>query len=228
MKPYFESDGVTLYHGDALDILPTVGNAHAVITDPPYLIGAASAGSLKSKTGTWQDAMNAARWFATWYGMAGAALRHDGLFWTFLNWRTTPVVMKAAIDSGLAVTSMAVWDKCWIGPGGVQGLRPSYEMVALMAQPGASIKDRGVADVLKVPVGSYKPTGHPAEKPEGIVQRLLDISALPPGALVVDPFIGSGTTAVVAAKNGLRCIGIEADERFVEMAANRLSQGVLL
>jgi hypothetical protein len=55
--------------------------------------------------------------------------------------------MRAALDAGLPITSMAVWDKQWIGPGGSQGLRPSYEMFALMAQPDFAVKDRGIPDV---------------------------------------------------------------------------------
>ena len=229
-EPYYDAEGVTLYHGDALDVLPTIdlhGCVDACVTDPPYLIGAASAGSISSKTGTWADAMNASLWFSTWYRLVDRALRHEGLFWSFLNWRTLPIVMRAAIDARLPITSVAVWDKEWIGPGGSQGLRPSYEMVALMAQSGAAITDRGVADVIRVKVGGYKPHGHPAEKPVAVVRRVLEISGLEPGALVLDPFIGSGTTAVACRELGLRCVGIDADEQWLETAVRRLDQAVL-
>jgi DNA modification methylase len=223
-------DLVTLYHGDALDLLPELaaGSAHAVVTDPPYVIGAVSAGTLNSKSGGWADMMNSALWFTAWYGMCGRLLKHTGALWTFCNWRTIPVVMKAASGAGLPVTSLAVWDKEWIGPGGSQGLRPSYEMVALLAKPGFAVPDRGVADVIRHKVGSYKPNGHPAEKPEGLVRRILRITDLAPGSLVVDPFLGCGTTALAARSLDLRCIGIEAEERWCEEAARRLSQGVLM
>lgn len=227
MEPYYADDYVTVYHGDALEVLPELDphGIKACITDPPYMIGAASAGSISGKVGTWADAMNSAHWFAAWYQMVGAALSHDGVFWSFLNWRTLPVVMRAAIDSRMPITSMAVWDKEWIGPGGVQGLRPSYEMIALMCKPGFSVENRGVADVFRAKVGSYKPNGHPAEKPTSIIQRIFDVSSQP--ETVLDPFLGSGTTAVVAKVNGARCVGIEADERWCEVAASRLAQDVL-
>jgi DNA modification methylase len=227
VKPYYADRYATLYHGDALEVLPELDlhGIAACITDPPYLIGAASAGSINSKVGTWADAMNAAHWFSAWYRMVNEALRHDGAFWSFLNWRTLPVVMRASIDARLPMTSVAVWDKEWIGPGGQQGLRPSYEMVALMAKPGFAVKDRGVADVIRAKVGSYKPNGHPAEKPTSIVSRIYEISGNPD--IVLDPFIGSGTTAVVAKAHGARCIGIDADERWCEVAASRLAQDVL-
>lgn len=229
MKPYFEDGLVTLYHGDSLDILPTLpqGTVSAVVTDPPYVIGAVSAGNMGSKAGSWGDMMNSSLWFSSWYREVNRLLRHDGSFWSFCNWRSLPVVMKAAMDAQMPMTSVMVWDKQWIGPGGPQGLRPSYELCALLAKPGFMVKDRGIADVWQHKVGSYKIHGHPAEKPEGLVRRILAACELEQGDLVVDPFNGSGTTAAAARSLGLRFIGIETEERYCDMAARRLSQATL-
>jgi DNA modification methylase len=228
-EPYYDEGGVTIYCGDAMEILPQIerGSVSAVVTDPPYVIGAVSAGNMASKSGGWADMMNSALWFTAWYREVDRVLHRRGSFWTFLNWRTVPVVMRAALDARLPVTSMAVWDKEWIGPGGVQGLRPAYELFALLAQPDFAIKDRSTPDVWRHKVGSYKATGHPAEKPEPLVRRILAACELEAGELVVDPFLGSGTTAVAAKALGLRCIGIEAEEMNCEMAVDRLVQGLL-
>lgn len=229
MEPYYAGGSVTLYHGDALDIMPTLhpGAAHAVVTDPPYVIGAVSAGSLASKSGGWADMMNSALWFTEWYKQVDRLLRSDGSFWSFCNWRTLPVVMRAAIGARLPITSLMVWDKQWIGPGGSQGLRPSYELCALMAKPNFAVPDRGVPDIWRHRVGSYKPNGHPAEKPVELVERILTVADIKPGELVIDPFVGSGTTAIAARQLGIRCIAIEDDERWCELVASRLDQGVL-
>ena len=229
MIPYYDDGQARIYHGDALEILPefSAGSVHMVCTDPPYVIGAVSSGALGSKSGGWQDMMNSAAWFTGWYREVDRLLKHDGSFWTFLNWRTLPVVMRAAVDAGLPITSLAVWDKEWIGPGGVQGLRPSYELIALLAQPGFAVPDRGIADVFRCKVGSYKPNGHPAEKPVPIVRRCMEVAAVPAGGLVLDLFMGSGTAAIAARDLGLRFVGIEAEEKWCEVAASRLSQGDL-
>jgi DNA modification methylase len=229
VTPYYQDDHCTIYHGDCMELLPTIasGSVHAYITDPPYIIGAVSAGNMASKSGGWADMMNSSMWFSAWYREVGRTLKASGVFWSFLNWRSLPVVMRAAIDAQLPITSMAVWDKEWIGPGGPQGLRHSYEMIALLCGSDFTVPDRGVADILRHKVGSYKASGHPAEKPIGLVSRLIEISALPPDALVVDPFLGSGTTARAAKDAGMRCVGIEAEERYCEIAANRLAQEVL-
>lgn len=229
MRPYYDADGVTIYHGDALDVLPTLSasSVRAVVTDPPYVIGAVSAGNMASKSGGWADMMNSAHWFTAWYREVDRVLHSSGHFWTFANWRTLPVVMRAASDARMPIASLLVWDKEWIGPGGPQGLRPSYEVVAYLPQSAAGIPDRGIPDIWRHKVGSYKEHGHPAEKPEPLVRRILATCDLSPGALVVDPFLGSGTTAVAARALGLRFIGVEDEESWCEVAANRVSQGVL-
>ena len=76
VTPYYSEDGITIYHGDALDIIPTLPKVDLVLTDPPYIIGALSAGNLSSKSGTWGDMMNSSRWFRDWYAMCSARLRH--------------------------------------------------------------------------------------------------------------------------------------------------------
>lgn len=225
VTPYYSDESVTLYRGDALEVLPGLPAASVacVVTDPPYVIGAVSAGTLGSKSGGWADMMNSALWFSTWYRHALRALKDRGALWSFCNWRTVPVVMRAATDAGQPITSMLVWDKEWIGPGGSQGLRPSYELVALMAKPDFAIPDRGLPDIWRCQFASFKPNGHPAEKPEALVRRILENSALRPGDLVLDPFMGSGTTAVAARALGLRFVGIEAEERWCEVAARRVT-----
>lgn len=229
MNPYYEDDFVTLYQGDCLDVLPSLGREtiDCCLTDPPYVIGAVSAGNMASKSGGWADMMNSALWFTEWYKLVGSLLRRSGSFWTFCNWRSLPVVMKAAIGSDMPITSLLVWDKEWIGPGGSQGLRPSYELVALMAQPDFAVPDRGVADVWRHKTGGYKPDGHPAQKPVLLAERILRTSGLRAGQTVLEPFAGSGTTAVAAKALGLRCVAIEAEEKWCELTASRLSQDAL-
>jgi DNA modification methylase len=225
MKPYYQDASVTIYHGDCLDVLPSVASLDLVVTDPPYIIGAVSAGSIASKSGTWGDMMNSSAWFAAWYTECSRALKNDGALWSFLNWRTLPVVMRAAMTAQIPITSVMVWDKEWIGPGGPQGLRPSYELVALMARPGFAVRNRGVPDVWRHKVGSYKASGHPAEKPVDLVQKIIGLNG--GVGVVCDPFLGSGTTAIAAKALGWTCIGIETEERYCEIAARRCSQETL-
>lgn len=229
LTPYYERAGIALYEGDALDILPELRAASVdlVLTDPPYIIGAVSAGTLVSKAGTWGDMMNSARWFADWYRMYRRVLKPTGALWTFCNWRSLPVVMKAATDAEWAVTSILVWDKDWIGPGGQQGLRPAYELVALMAMPDFAIPDRSLRDIWVEPWSAFKPNGHPAEKPVSLLSRLIQASFPSGEPIILDPFMGSGTTVRAAKDLGHRAIGIESEAKWCEHVARRLAQEVL-
>ncbi len=226
-RPYYERNGVTLYCGDALDLLPSLraDSVGLVVTDPPYVIGAVSAGNIGAKAGGWADMMNSARWFRDWYQMVRRLLKQDGALWTFCNWRSLPVIMRAASDTDWSVASVLVWHKDWIGPGGSVGLRPAYELVALLPMPEFQIPNRGTPDVWTEKWSSFKPNGHPAEKPVALLSRLVQASGTV--GVVLDPFAGSGSTLRAAANLGLRAVGIEQDERYCEIAANRLSQDVL-
>lgn len=229
-EPYYQDDSVTLYHGDCLDVLPSLPAASVqhVVTDPPYILHSGSSSQKGSKTGGWADMMNASHWYASWIRLASQALPHSGSVWAFGNWRSLPVMMRAAIDvEGLSAASLVVWDKDWIGPAGPQQLRSQHEMCLVMAREGFIQKDRSQGDVLRVKASSSKPTGHPAEKPVRLMSKVLSLTGAVERDVILDPFAGSGTIAVAAAAQGLRCISIEAEERWCEIAARRLSQGVL-
>ena len=137
-------------------------------------------------------------------------------------------MMRASIDSGLPAVSLLVWDKKWIGPSGPKGLRSQHEVCMVMAKDGFVQPDRSQGDVLSVQASSRKPTGHPAEKPLPLLERIVQLTGVAPGGLVVDPFAGSGTTLVAAKSLGVRAVGVEAEEKWCEVAANRLSQNVLV
>jgi site-specific DNA-methyltransferase (adenine-specific) len=83
-------------------------------------------------------------------------------------------------------------------------------------------------DVLEVPVicnGMEEKTPHATQKPEALIEKLI-LASSAPGQLVVDPFVGSGTTAVVAAKLARRWIAGDADARYVGLARERLARAV--
>lgn len=225
MTPYYSDDLVTIYHGDSLEILPTLrgSSIDLCVTDPPYVIGAVSAGNMGAKAGGWGDMMNSSRWFRDWFVMVRRLLKQDGALWSFCNWRSIPVAMKAAFDAEWALASLLVWDKALLGPG--PQLRPAYEMVALLPMPEFQVPDRGISDLWRVPWQTVKPSGHPAEKPVELLSRIILASG--ETRTILDPFMGSGSTLVAAKDLGRDVIGIEADERWCEIAANRCSQEVL-
>jgi site-specific DNA-methyltransferase (adenine-specific) len=224
--PYYQDEFATLYLADCRDVLPLLpaGSVDLVLTDPPYVFGIASTMQDGKCTG-WGDLMNSAVWYESWLRECRRLMMHEnGAAWVFNSWRSFPVLARAAYASQWPITSLLVWDKEWIGPGGHQGLRPSYELVALFAQPSYAVADRGIPDIMRCMWSATKPNGHPAEKPVSLLRRLIDMA---PSTCVLDPFCGVGSTLVAARSAGRRSIGIEIEERYCAIAARRLAQNVL-
>jgi len=87
--------------------------------------------------------------------------------------------------------------------------------------PDFEIPDRDIPDIFEAKWCATKPHGHPAEKPEALMRHLIEISTKP-GDLVVDPFMGSGTTGAAALALGRRFVGIEQDATWFDYAAKRI------
>ena len=163
---------------------------------------------------------------AAWYSIILSELRRvtanrSGAAWVFNSWRSFPVLARASYEARWPVESLLVWDKEWIGPGGSRGLRPSYELAALFARADFAIANRGLPDIWRAKWASHKPSGHPAEKPVSLLAKMIRESG---GGVVLDPFAGSGSTLVAAKQEHCKAIGIEIEERWCEVAANRLRQ----
>jgi len=229
MNPYYSDDAVTLYHGEALEVMEDLerGSFDQCVTDPPYILQAGSSMTRGSKTGGWADMMNAAHWYANWFGTVSGLVRHTGSAWVFGNWRSLPVYQRAAIDSGFPAASLLVWDKDWIGPAGPQQLRSQHEVCICLANEGFTQPNRSQGDVLRVRASSSKPTGHPAEKPVPLLRRIVELTGAKPGDIILDPFAGSGTLSVAAKELGVRSVAIEYEERWCEVAAKRLAANIL-
>ncbi len=207
--PYYEDDAVTIYHGDCRDILPTLGPVDLVLTDPPYGIGYNSGheGSLpRSITGDEDTRLR--DFILEWW--PGPAL-------VFGTWRKPrPLQTKALL----------VWDT--LGALGMGDLsipwKPSHQEIYVI---GVGFSGPRTTDVLSFPpvqASAWRGRCHPHEKPVALIRALLDKS---PAGLVLDPFMGSGTTLRAAKDLGRKAIGIEIDERYCEIAAKRMSQSVL-
>lgn len=214
----------TLHEKDCMDVLPTIPAASVdlVVTDPPYILAAGSTLHQTGKTGTWADMTNAAYWYSAWYQQVWRILKPTGSFWTFCNWKTLPVIQKAAFDARIGIQSVLTWDKKCIGPGGHQGLRPRYENVALLAKEKFAIPDRSIPDIWECFWSANKPTGHPAEKPVELISRIIRVCEMKKGSVVLDPFTGSGTSGVASMECGFDFIGIEQDPQWFSIAETRI------
>ena len=201
MKPYYDEDGITIYHGDCREVLPNI-SADVAFADPPYGTDVAE----------WDRAFT-----SDWIGsLAGAARLAMAITPGTNNVLELPKsVGRFSYRWMLSVSVLGV------ATHGLMGFA-SWIPVMVYAADGASVYKSQV-DCVSLPTEA-KRVNHPSPKPENVMRWIL--SRLPDGS-IVDPFMGSGTTLVEAKRIGRRAIGIEREEKYCEIAAKRLAQRAL-
>lgn len=229
-QPYYQDEHVTLWHGDSREIMSGMsdGSVDAVITDPPYT--ARTHGMAKS---------NAGRGIGV-RAIDFEAFTDDDLHFTLREfgrltrrWVVTSLDYRHAFQAdanppeGLRVLRLGVWVKTNPMPQ-ISADRPGQGWEAIAYMHRADIKPTwaggGKSGNYVLPVQQGQ--GHPTAKPLSMVSDWVRLFTTP-GDTIFDPFAGSGTTLRAAVDNGRRAIGVELEERYCEVIAKRLSQGVL-
>ena len=239
MTPYYDDgQGIVIYHGDTLSVLGALdaGAVTAVVTDPPYSSGNLPE-SMKQKAPArlrgwqWQDKSMATDQLSTlgfiWLMRetlvtVRPSMVDGGSILCFIDWRNWGNLVGAVESAGFRVNNMVVWDKQSFGMG--NGFRNQHELVLY----GSKNAPRVVAHDVPNVIACARPQNdqHQSPKPVPLMAKMLPVVSAA-GDLVLDPFMGSGSTLRAARNLGRRAIGIEIEERYCEIAANRLRQMVL-
>jgi site-specific DNA-methyltransferase (adenine-specific) len=208
----------------------------AVLTDPPYSSGGRRENSRsirKSMTRSVEDdewirgdAMST-NGFVYLLRLCGIQWRRvlipGGHALAFIDWRMAAHLASALETADLRQHPILVWDKQRLGMGAV--FRNQHEFIVHMtAGNPLAPQRRDVPNVLRFP--SVRDGDHPTEKPGPLLETLLTV-VCPPRGTVLDPFAGSGSSLYAARALGHKAIGVEADERYCEVIAKRLSADVL-
>ena len=212
VTPYYEDDHVTIYHGDCREILPLLPVADLILTDPPYGLGDLWAGGGGETTkSSWRfDPSEAMQWDSTTVddvvAMLPTAARHV-VIWGGNYYALPP-------------------SRCWF----LWDKKQNDQWTTAQAEMAWTNVDRPVRTFRMAQAeahGQMKPKEHPTQKPLALMSWCIDMIRDPTIVTVLDPFMGSGTTLRAAKDRGLSAIGIELDERYCEIAAKRMGQGVL-
>jgi DNA modification methylase len=202
----------TLYLGDCLEILPTLGKADAVVTDPPYGIGAdknlrankqhgsAAAPSRDYGVGNWDASPPSADLLDQIIGMSRHSILWGG---NYFNLSPSPCWL--------------VWDK----DNGSNGYADCELAWTNIQQAVRRIKWRW-AGMLQQDMSNKEDRVHPTQKPVEVMRW--SIEKLPNDCqTILDPFMGSGTTGVACVKLGRKFIGIEIEPKYFDIACKRIS-----
>jgi len=244
LTPYYDHAGITIYCGDCREVLPTVADKSIdmVFTDPPYghnnnngdLISRWEAALGRGDyvparddrpiANDGEEASELVRWF---FGEAARLLDRGcccccgGPDPQFARW-------SLWLDEAIPFKMCVVWDKGPLGMG--WHYRRDWECVLVAQRPGGPCVWNGgdstsnvIRDIRRIIPSS---TDHPTVKPVALGAKFIRWHSNP-GDVVLDPFMGSGTTLVAAKQLGRRAIGIEIEEKYCEIAAKRLAQEVL-
>lgn len=242
MTPYYQDSLVTLYHGDALRVLADLPDESVdlVLTDPPYSSGGMVRGDRIQKTsdkyhgtdaqpdftGDNRDQHAHAYWQALWITECRRILTGSEVVGIFTDWRQLASTIDSIQAGGLIYRGIVVWDKTSRARGYPGRFAAQSEFVVWGTNgPRSDQYDYALQGVYPWPVPVNDERVHMTQKPVELMRDLVRIC--PSGGVVLDPFMGSGTTLVAAKSMGRRAIGVEAEERYCEVAANRLRQEVL-
>lgn len=235
MKPVYDRDGVVVYLGDCLEVLPTLEAASValVLTDPPYNVSEEGADIRHAGTGALAQKRDFGAWDYEWHPapmLAAVAplLPRGGSLLAFTSDRLLSAYREC---EAFNPRGTIVWEKTNPPP----TPRPSYvsatEWIAWLQKPGSKATWNAsgfTVNVLRYPIcGGNERTEHPTQKPIDLIKELITRHSNP-GDLILDPFMGSGTTLRAAKDLGRRAIGIEINEDYCRIAVERLRQGVLL
>jgi site-specific DNA-methyltransferase (adenine-specific) len=248
MNPYYEDGRVTVYHADFRDLTAEdLGQAACVVTSPPYNAGTAY--------DCWDDSLPDDRYHhlaVRASQLIGDVLaRLAGRAWINIGVARLHTWLDALREVGLPDRHVVCWDYgdatadtawgSWQSPSAPH-LRHAWEPI-IVASPadwardlpagiGSQWRDRLrnwallCRDIWRIHPGASTNCAHPAVMPAELAARAIRLSTWP-GELIIDPFCGSGTTLLAARGLGRRAIGVEISERYCELGARRLAQGVL-
>ena len=220
MTPYFNLDGITLYHGDCREVMPTLGRFDLLLTDPPYgmnldtdnsRFSGGSNGNM-AKRGNGVGTAQGKPIIGDDKPLGGVdpgvlfAVSKQQIVW---GWNHYP----SLIPKG----SCLVWIK-----------RFDEAFGSFLSDAEIAYKSGGCGVYCKRDLSNNaiaRERAHPTQKPVSLMQWCL--AFFPDAKTILDPFAGSGTTLLAAKLEGRQAVGIEISERYCEIAANRLRQRVL-
>ena len=215
MTPYYDDGQITIYHGDCLDVLPSIETAALVATDPPY--------NANKDYGVASDSLPPEAYESQMRAVARECLRiapHQA--WV------APRYKMALWLSLIPSAHIVVVQRGAMGPFR-GGWSDQFETILTVGKPNRVTPDLWTGIRLKGEGYFFTENtyNHPGYTPSMILRRSVSLLS-EPGETVIDPFMGTGTTLRVAKDLGRKAIGIEINEAYCEIAVKRLAQEVLL
>ena len=223
INPYYDHAGITIYHADCRDILPYLDPVDLVLTDPPFFLPADHFQSRVKWQRSWGDVSVLGVFWSVI--LDTVKLKPTGHFLSFCNADSYPVFYPEMYRRFDKIKCL-VWDKGHVGLGRIWRHQHELIIAARYRESFVDIDGKLFSDVIKINATPSTDREHPVEKPSALFLPLIE-PVTPKNGIVIDPFMGSGTTLVAVKQLGREAIGIEIEERYCEIAVKKLAQEVL-
>jgi site-specific DNA-methyltransferase (adenine-specific) len=232
--------GTRIIHGDALQILPLfpTGIFGGVICDPPYASGASTQNAKQRPTsekytrtkpenalpdfeGDSKDQRSWTNWMTEWLYEARRISKPGAPICMFIDWRQLPSMTDALQWAGWIWRGTLVWDKTNCRP--QRGRFRQQAEFIVWGSNGHMPANREapiLPGVFRQSMPSISKRTHQTEKPLNVMREIVHIAE--PGSILLDPFVGSGTTVLAAKLEGHPAVGIELSEYYAIAAQKRL------
>ena len=215
-----------LINGDGLEELAGFPgcSVDAIVTDVPYAATGSASSYVTREGGIPREYQFYESWLREHLTEWRRVLKPSGAIWTTIDWRGAVSLERAAARLGLPEPKIGVWYRRGLGMGHV--LRNVYECFAVLTMPKWERIHTNEPDVWDIEWSpSSRKHGHSAEKPTSLMARACRLLCRP-GAVIADPFMGSGSTGVAAVGEGMHFLGIEREADFYATAVVRVADAV--
>ena len=212
---------VTLYRGDCLDVLPQLppASVDVVVTDPPYFVPATHYATRSGTARSLTDLGILEHYFAAVFAAVRRVLKPTGFLYVFCDGQSYPVFYVTAYPHFRRVRPL-IWDKQTSING--YAWRHQHELILFGDSEQSPQVPTGDGDVIQCRSVAMDDREHLAQKPVKLLAKLIG-KTTPKGGVVLDPFAGSGSTAVAATQCGCSCVLIEKDPAYYSGSVQRVS-----
>ena len=213
-------DSYKLYQGDCLEVMDELikddVKVDMILTDPPYGINLTP----QRENGKFKNTKvindNNLCWLPKFVNQIYALTKNTAII--FCAWQNIDK-FKIELEKKFTIKNILVWNKDWFGMG--NNYRPNYELILLCCKTNITTKSKNKSNILtyrRIPPQKLK---HSCEKPVGLLEDLI-YELTDEDDIVLDSFMGSGSTGVACLNTNRKFIGIELDENYFNIACDRL------
>ena len=213
-----------LYQGDCLEVMGSIKDKSVdlIVTDPPYLMDYQS--NRRKKEDRFDKIKNDKGNYMLiqdYLEECYRIMKDDTAIYCFCSWHNIDF-FKNEFEKHFKLKNILVWNKNNHGTGDLKGsYAPKHEFILFGHKGRTLLREKRIADVIDCPKISSNKLTHPTEKPQDLLEIFIKQSS-DVGSIIFDGFMGTGSCGIVAKKLNRNFIGIELDEKYFNIAKNRL------